>query len=105
MNLAEFALAGRWRASIAACAMLGKVNVMFSHELGSSMDKYRCLCTEKEFDKKFVWLFRYGFLFRRLCLKVRYCELIVCYLELFGFFCGRPTKYLLVCIWQDKVAI
>lgn len=92
VNLAEFALAGRWRASIAACAVLGKVNAMCSHELGSSMDKYRCLCTEKDFDKKFVWLFRYGFLFRGLRLKVRYCELITCYLELVCFFLWEANK-------------
>lgn len=68
VNLAEFALAGRWRARTAACNVLGEVTAVFSHELGSSTDKYRCLRTEKGFDMKFVWLFRYGFLFRGIVL-------------------------------------
>lgn len=69
VNLAEFALAGSWRARTAACNVLGEVTAMFSHELGST-DKYRSLRTEKVFDMKFVCLFRYGFLFRGLCFKV-----------------------------------
>lgn len=54
---------------------------------------------------KFVWLFRYGSYLGDF-VEARYCELIICYLGLTVlFFGGRPAKYLLVCIWQDKVAI
>lgn len=56
---------------------------MFSRELGSSTDKYRCLCTEKEFDVKFVWLFRYGSYLGDF-VEARYCELIM----LFGIDCS-----------------
>lgn len=78
---------------------------MFPRELGSSTDKYRCLCTEKEFDVKFVWLFRYGSYLGDF-VEARYCELIMLFgIDCSFFFGGRPAKYLLVCIWQDKVAI
>lgn len=56
---------------------------MFPRELGSSTDKYRCLCTEKEFNMKFVWLFRYGSYLGDF-VEARYCELIM----LFGIDCS-----------------
>lgn len=68
---------------------------MFSRELGSSTDKYRCLCTEKEFDMKFVWLFRYGSYLGDF-VEARYCELIICYLGLTVLFFlvgGQQSTY------------
>lgn len=54
-----------------------EANTTFPRALSSPTDWCKCLPAKKGFDVKFAWLFRYGFLCRALCLKARYCELIM----------------------------
>lgn len=76
---------------------------MFSQSLRSPTEReisinVFLLRKDVKFDVKFVWLFRYGFLCRAVCLKARYCELTLCVIWDLGFSSGMSAKYVFMCI-------